>query len=68
MKEATGELNMTLVTIIAIAAVLGFVTFFLPGLLNSVGDKWNDAEGTECHVDSNGKTVCTGKSVTDRGN
>ena len=30
MKEATGELNMTLVTIIAIAAVLAFVTFFLP--------------------------------------
>ena len=52
---------MTLVTIIAIAAVLGFVTFFLPGLLNSVGNKWNDAEGTECHVDNTGKTVCTSK-------
>ena len=59
MKEATGELNMTLVTIIAIAAVLGFVTFFLPGLLNSVGEKWNDAEGTNCYVDSSGNTVCT---------
>ena len=66
MKEATGELNMTLVTIIAIAAVLGFVTFFLPNILNSVGDKWNDAEGTECHVDSTGKTVCTGSSVSGR--
>ncbi len=61
MKEATGELNMTLVTIIAIAAVLGFVTFFLPGLLNSVGNKWNDAEGSECHVNSSGQTVCTNK-------
>ena len=66
MKEATGELNMTLVTIIAIAAVLGFVTFFLPGLLNSVGDKWNDTTGTECYVDSNGKTICTGSSVSGR--
>ena len=66
MKEATGELNMTLVTIIAIAAVLGFVTFFLPNILNSVGDKWNDAEGTECHVDANGKTVCNGASVDGR--
>ncbi len=67
MKEATGELNMTLVTIIAIAAVLGFVTFFLPGLLNTVGNKWNDAEGTECHIDSSGKTVCTGNGASKRG-
>ena len=61
MKEATGELNMTLVTIIAIAAVLGFVTFFLPGILNTVGDKWNEAEGTECHIEG-GKTICTNTS------
>ena len=59
MKEATGELNMTLVTIIAIAAVLGFVTFFLPNILNSVGEKWDDAEGTECWVDDQGQTHCT---------
>ena len=58
MKEATGELNMTLVTIIAIAAVLAFVTFFLPGILNSVGDSWNEANATECKV-VNGKTECT---------
>ena len=43
MKEATGELNMTLVTIIAIAAVLAFVTFFLPNILGDVEDRWNDA-------------------------
>ena len=34
MKEATGELNMTLVTIIAIAAVLTFVTTFLPKIFH----------------------------------
>ena len=55
MKEASGELNMTLVTIIAIAAVLTFVVAFLPGILNSVGDKWNDAEATSCY--QNGKTT-----------
>lgn len=59
MKEATGELNMTLVTIIAIAAVLTFVTIFLPRILNTVGDKWDTAEGTECTTDANGKTTCT---------
>ena len=41
MKEATGELNMTLVTIIAIAAVLLFVSLFLPQMLKTVGDRWN---------------------------
>ena len=43
MKEATGELNMTLVTIIAIAAVLLFVSLFLPNMLKSVGDRFNSA-------------------------
>lgn len=60
MKEATGELNMTLVTIIAIAAVLSFVTFFLPNILNSVGDKYNEGNNTVCTTDPNtGKTTCS---------
>ena len=50
MKEATGELNMTLVTIIAIAAVLAFVSLFLPNMLKTVGDKWNTAAGNEINV------------------
>ncbi len=54
MKEATGELNMTLVTIIAIAAVLTFVVAFLPGILNSVSGRWNDAEQEGIVCDENG--------------
>ncbi len=50
MKEATGELNMTLVTIIAIAAVLAFVTMFLPNMLGSVSDKWDDSTSTNIDV------------------
>ena len=62
MKEATGELNMTLVTIIAIAAVLTFVVAFLPGILDSIGGKWDDSVGTECHTNpETGKTECNGK-------
>ena len=57
MKEATGELNMTLVTIIAIAAVLGFVTFILPGILDSINGKWEDANNTECKTEG-GVTHC----------
>ena len=45
MKEATGELNMTLVTILAVAAILAFVTFFVPNILDSIQANWgNDTE------------------------
>jgi len=45
MKEATGELNMTLVTILAVAAILAFVTLFVPNILNQISNKWgNDTE------------------------
>ncbi len=47
MKEATGELNMTLVTIIAIAAVLLFVSLFLPNMLKTVGNRWNSANDAD---------------------
>ena len=52
MKEATGELNMTLVTIIAIAAVLTFVTMFLPKILGNVSDNWDDASNTKVDVNN----------------
>lgn len=42
MKEATGELNMTLVTILAVAAILAFVTFFVPNILDSISNNWSD--------------------------
>ena len=45
MKEASGELNMTLITIIAIAAIATlFVTVFLPMIQKSIEDKWNNNE------------------------
>ena len=50
MKEASGELNMTLVTIIAIAAILAFVTMFLPDILAGIGNKWGDANNSTIDV------------------
>lgn len=45
MKEASGELNMTIVTVVAIAAILAFVTIFVPSILNKIQNKWgNDNE------------------------
>ena len=41
MKEATGELNMTVVTIIAIAGIAGFFTLMLNGpIKNAISDQW----------------------------
>lgn len=42
MKEASGELNMTLVTIIAIGAILLFATTFVPAILKNIGSSWDE--------------------------
>lgn len=45
MKEATGELNMTVVTIVAIAAIAAFLTFFLwPTINTKIQNQWNNAD------------------------
>ncbi len=50
MKEATGELNMTLVTIMAVAAILAFVTLFVPQILESIQDRWGSNDETTIDV------------------
>ena len=44
MKEASGELNMTIVTVVAIALILAFATMFVPDILEGIQEKWNVAE------------------------
>ncbi|MBO5138013.1 MAG: hypothetical protein J6B89_00025 [Bacilli bacterium] len=47
MKEASGELNMTVVTIIAIAAIAAFFSAFLwPTIKNSINNNWNKTSNT----------------------
>ena len=46
MKEATGELNMTLVTVVAVAAILIFVTAFVPDILDNITNRWSNAENS----------------------
>ena len=41
MKEATGEMNMTVVTIIAIGAIIAFFWFMWPSIKNAIGGQWN---------------------------
>ena len=42
MKAATGELNLTVITIIAIGAVIGFFWLMWPGIQNSINKQWED--------------------------
>jgi uncharacterized membrane-anchored protein len=44
MKEATGELNMTVITVIAIAAIGGFLMFFLPQIINTIKANWDASQ------------------------
>ena len=63
MKEATGELNMTVVTVVAIAAVAAFFYAFVwPNIKSSITSSTKCANA-QCSQSScttnNGQTVCT---------
>lgn len=45
MKAATGELNLTVITLIAIAAVIGFFWLLWPGIQNSIRQQWGNISG-----------------------
>lgn len=44
MKEATGELNMTVITVIAIAAIGVFLMAFLPNIIKSIQGSWSQGQ------------------------
>ena len=48
MKEATGELNMTVITIVAIAAIAGLFALLWPTISNKVSNEWNNTSN-EAH-------------------
>ena len=64
MKEATGELNMTVITVVAIAAVgLLFTAFVWPNIQSNL------AINTACsQVDNNGNYTTTDTSIRVRQN
>ena len=53
MKEATGELNMTVVTIIAIGAIIAFFWVMWPKIQETINDQWEDISTP---ADNNGIT------------
>ena len=42
MKAATGELNLTVITLIAIAAVIGFFWLMWPNIQGSLNSQWSN--------------------------
>ncbi|MBQ4031108.1 MAG: hypothetical protein II625_05070 [Bacilli bacterium] len=77
MKEATGELNMTVITVVAIAAVAALFTFFLlPRIranitlssacanLNSKGNYGDSNAGVNNDNTSTGSVECTNFECT----
>lgn len=41
MKESTGELSMTVITIMAIILIAGILTFLVPMAANYVNNTWS---------------------------
>ena len=46
MQAATGELNLTVITLIAIGAVIGFFWLMWPNIQNSLNTQWQNISGT----------------------
>ncbi|MBE6153578.1 MAG: hypothetical protein E7166_05080 [Firmicutes bacterium] len=62
MKEATGELNMTVVTVIAIAAVVAiFMTFVLPLIRGSIQGKVCETYGPGYKYSTSDTGDCIGE-------
>ena len=54
MKAATGELNLTVITLIAIAAVIGFFWILWPSIRDTIGNQWNDINSYDSNDQANG--------------
>ena len=47
MKAASGELNLTVITLIAIAAVIGFFWIMWPRIQNSLNTQWDNISNSK---------------------
>ena len=71
MKEAAGEANMTVITIVLIAIVLGVGIIIVPNMVNktsrsacctNAGGVWKDNTcyiASTCTIDGQGKQTCS---------
>lgn len=59
MKEATGEMNMTVVTIIAIGAIVAFFWIMWPKIQETISGQWSDISAEKKCVQEDANGVCT---------
>ncbi len=52
MKAATGELQLTVITMIAIAAIIGFFWLMWPQIRNSINTQWDNISDAETDTGS----------------
>ncbi len=65
MKAATGELNLTVITIVAIGAVIAFFTAFLwPNIQRNIEEGWDDIDQNRPDVDEAIVVPSTGVEFT----
>ena len=58
MKAATGELNLTVITIIAIGAVIAFFWFMWPSIRDTIEGQWGTISDNNCiEYDTDGNCV-----------
>lgn len=55
MKEASGELSMTVITIIAVGAIIAFFWVMYPTIKNTINGMWKTQ--TNCIKDSHGHCI-----------
>ena len=54
MKAATGELNLTVITLIAIGAVIAFFWLMWPNIQGAIQGQWEDISGNTRANDNHG--------------
>ena len=54
MKAATGELNLTLITVVAIGAILAIFSALLPQIKEKIIGGWNNIEEGTDNIDNMG--------------
>lgn len=66
MKAATGELNLTVITVIAIAAVMGFFSLLMwPKIQTTIKQQWDKTNNTDISDETNYNQDNTGTTFGD---
>ena len=59
MKEATGEVSMTVIVIVAVAVIGGILALMWPKISSTIQNSWGNTGREQCES-SGGNCACTG--------